>query len=148
MTEREKGPGPTLPAEIWAHRWWHTLRDPANGGVMAATSLALAVEQREETIRFGEDHPLSVTEVVRYVRADEEREKLVEAVLARVRGEPDAGCCECCHMIYWDGLTPDDPLKDTYVHEGGCPVGALEAHDAKGEAGDDAATRPPSPHSP
>ena len=98
---------------------------------MAATSPALAAEQREETIRFGEDHPLSVTEVARYVRADEERERLVETIRALVTTEDDG---------------PEGAMGARWIL--GQVRAALEAHDAKGEAGDDAATRPPSPHSP
>ena len=123
-SEREKGPGPTLPAEIWAHRWWHTLRDPANGGVMAATSFAGAVAQREETFRFGEDHPLGASEVARYVLApDPERQKLVADVLADALGAAMA-------WRQGDGVTQERRLEDLDLS-----TRRLEAHDAKGEAG-------------
>ena len=144
MSEREKGPGPTLPKKL--------IQDPVPPPVPEMprelfvyaepdhecwTGLT-AFEHREVAEMTRRDdiaECVPVGEIERYVRADlapdPERERLVETIRALVTTEDDG---------------PEGAMGARWIL--GQVRAALEAHDAKGEAGDDAATRPPSPHSP
>lgn len=124
MSEREKGPGPTLPempAELYIYG------EPEHEGFTGLISFHnrdVAEMTRRDDVADG----VVVGGITHYRRADlapdPERAALVAEVLRHAALH--------CHV------------SDSFTEA----VEALEAHDAKGEAGDDAATRPPSPHSP
>lgn len=131
MSEREKGPGPTLPempAELYIYG------EPEHEGFTGLISFHnrdVAEMTRRDDVADG----VVVGGITHYRRADlapdPERAALVETIRALVTTEDDG---------------PEGAMGARWIL--GQVRAALEAHDAKGEAGDDAATRPPSPHSP
>mgnify|MGYP003542623091 CR=1 FL=1 len=125
MSEREKGPGPTLPESVRV-----CTEGPDYSEVICSWD-----KRRVERLAKRVSEWRAVSPVTEYRRADlapdPERERLVETIRALVTTEDDG---------------PEGAMGARWIL--GQVRAALEAHDAKGEAGDDAATRPPSPHSP